>query len=309
MLQKRPTILDFKIINNLLFYKYPKFYVGFYCICIYDTNLIESFINTLKNSFNKVKIFGIMDLSEKISFLFLKFKNRELNDILIKVQSIKSMMRNNIFRLVSKNELEKYFFFFMKQGQIEDITLSINKKERFLSLSDKNQINQQNIFKFKFKKTLLKENQKMEIISFFQTMKINGCFLFSQKNSSKFWISFVLISNSFEKFLNFINFNESLQTRLNLKLTDICKKDFIDMIIKKQLSDSTLLNNSDFFNLIRDINNETQENPYFEKLTENRKKDQDNLIKKIILILEKSKEKNKILEKVDKVLEKVEKEQ
>ncbi|MHA1766476.1 MAG: hypothetical protein ACTSWX_06335 [Promethearchaeota archaeon] len=177
----------------------------------------------------------------------------------------------------------------MKQGQIEDITLSINKKEKFLSLSDKNQINQQNIFKFKFKKTLLKENQKMEIISFFQTMKINGCFLFSQKNSSKFWISFVLISNSFEKFLNFINFNESLQTRLNLKLTDICKKDFIDMIIKKQLSDSTLLNNSDFFNLIRDINNETQENPYFEKLTENRKKDQDNLIKKIILILEKSK--------------------
>nr|QEE14859.1 hypothetical protein DSAG12_00679 [Candidatus Prometheoarchaeum syntrophicum] len=288
MVQKRPSILDFQIKNYLLFYKFPKYYLGFYSIRIYDTNIVDLLIKTLKKALFNEKIFGVIDICGENTFLFIKIKNKSLktifnieNDILLCLSTIKKKI---IYELQMNKELENSFFYFVEFSQMKNVHISINKNEKFISLIDDKIANEKYIFKFEFGDSFFRENQIKQLILFFQTMKIKGYFLFSHKNENFFKISFIIITQSYEKLINFLNFNNSLPLIPHLKLVEISKIDFVNFIKKKQLSNSVLIEKVDFYNLIKNFNLD-------------RKIDQDIKIK----FLE-EKENNSLLKKITSIL-------
>jgi hypothetical protein len=287
MVQKRPNILDFQIENNLLFYKYPKYYVGFYSIRLYDTNNVDLLIKILKKTLQNEKIFGVIDICGENTFLFIKFKNSSLKAILNNKKDILSSLislKKFYFILLSKKELENSFFYFFYFSQMKNVHISINKKEKYISLIDHKIAIEQNIFKFKVGNSFLRENQIRQLILFFQTMKIKGFFLFSHKSADFFKISFIMISNSYDKLINFLNFNKSLPLKPHLKLLEISKGDFVNLIKKKHISNSSVIEKSDFFQLIKIINcdkklKQNQKNENYEK------KEKKSLRKKLESIL------------------------
>ena len=72
MVQKRPNILDFQIENHLLYYKFPKYYVGFYSIRLYDANIVGLLMKILKKNLNNDSILGVIDICGENIFLFIK---------------------------------------------------------------------------------------------------------------------------------------------------------------------------------------------------------------------------------------------
>lgn len=273
MVQKRPNILDFQIEKNLLYYKYPKYYVGFYSIRLYDTNNVSLLIKILKKTFQNERIFGVIDICGENIFVYIKFKNNSLKAILNNKKAILSCLnsqRNFSFILLSNKELENSFFYFVDFNQMKNVLISINKKEKYISLIDHKIAIEQIIFKFKVGNSFLRENQMKQLILFFKTMKIKGYFLFFHKSSDFLKISFIMISNSYEKLINFLNFNNSLPAKPHLKLVEFSKSDFINLIKKEQISNSSVIEKSDFYHLIKLINcdkklDQNQKNESFEK--------------------------------------------
>jgi len=269
MVQKRPSILDFQIEKNLLYYKYPKYYVGFYSIRLYDTNNVGLLIKILKKNLQIESIFGVIDICGENTFVFIKFKNYSLEAILYNKKAVLSCLisqKNFLFSLMSNKELENSFFYFVDFSKMKDIFISINRKEKFISLIDHKIAIEQIIFKFKMGNSFLRENQLKQLILFFKTMNIKGYFLFSNKSADFLKLSFIMISNSYEKLINFLNFNNSLPVKPHLKLLEFSKSDFINLIKKKQISSSSVIEKSDFYNLIKQIN-------YDRKLEQNQKKE------------------------------------
>ena len=274
MVQKRPNILDFQIENHLLYYKFPKYYVGFYSIRLYDANIVGLLMKILKKNLNNESIFGVIDICGENTFLFIKIKNKSLKTILNNKRSISSSLfsikKRIFFELQSNKDLENSFFYFVEFSQMKNVHISINKKEKYISLIDYKIAIEQNIFKFEVGDSFFRENQIRQLILFFQTMKIKGYFLFSHKSTDFFKISFIMISNSYEKLINFLNFNNSLPIKPHLKLLEISKCDFINFIKKKQLSNSSLIEKTGFYNLIKNINSDRkigqdEKNDCFEK--------------------------------------------
>jgi len=288
MVQKRPSILDFQIENHLLFYKFPNYYVGFYSIRLYDSNIVDLLIKTLKKALFNDNIFGVIDICGENTYLFIKIKNRYLktilnkkNDILLSLSSIKKKI---FYELQANKELENSFFYFIEFSQMKNVQISINKNEKYISLIDYKIPIEQNIFKFEVGNSFFRENQIKQLILFFQTMKIKGYFLFSNKNATLIKISFILITNSYERLINFLNFNNSLPSKPHLKLVEISKSDFINFIKKKQLSNSFIIEKTDFYNLIKNINldRKIDQDPKIECFE---KKENNSLLKNITSIL------------------------
>ncbi len=288
MVQKRPTILDFQIENHLIYYKFPKFYVGFYSIRIYATNIMDSLTKILKKTLNKENIFGVIDICGENTFLFIKFKNKSIKAILNYKKSILmslSTIKKKFFKLLAEKELENSFFYFVDFSQMKNVHISINKKEKYISLIDYKIAIEQNIFKFKVENSFFKENRIRQLILFFRTMKIKGYFLFSYKSDDFLKLSFILISNSYEKLINFLNFNKSLPLKSHLKLVEISRYDFINLIKRKQLSNSSLIENSDFYHYLKIINSTKQIKQDLKKNANFEKINKKSLRKKIITIL------------------------
>ena len=287
MIRKRPTILDFQIENHLLYYKFPNYYVGFYSICLFDSNIVRSLVKTLKKTSHNESIFGVIDICGENTFLFIKFKNKSLKAILNNknriLSSLSSLKKKN-FIMQSNKELENSFFYFVEFTQMKNVHISINKKEKFISLIDYKIAFEQNIFKFEVGGSFFREKQVKQLVLFFQTMKIKGYFLFSHKSAEFFKISFIMISNSYEKLINFLNFSNSLPLKPHLRLLEISKCDFVNFIKKKQLSNSSIIEKSVFYNLIKIINSDRKVEQY-QKNESSEKNKIESLRKKITSIL------------------------
>ena len=290
MIRKRPTILDFQIENHLLYYEFPNYYLGFYSICLFDPNIVRSLTKNLKKTSHSESIFGVIDLCKENAFLFIRFKNKSLKAILNnknRILSSLSSLKKESFNLQSNKELENSFFFFVEFTQMKNVHISINKKEKFISLIDYKIATEQNIFKFEVRNSFFREKQVRQLILFFQTMKIKGYFLFSHKSADFFKVSFIMISNSYEKLINFLNFNNSLPIKPHLRLLEISKCDFVNFIKKKQLSNSSIIEKSVFYNLIKIINSD-RKIEQFQKNESSEKKEKKSLRKKIISTLKNS---------------------
>jgi hypothetical protein len=235
MIVKSPSLLEYKIEGDLLYYEYSRYILGFFCIELRKATVNSKNLKKIMNILLTKKI-ATYSLKDSKVLVFFSFKTNNVLDSKNKCEKIRRILSKIPieFNIFNNDELVSKFFFNIRD--IEHNFLTIDKNNEYLKIS--NDSNTQYIYNFHVNWKKLDKITIQKIVNFIQTINLNGYIQISSEIQNQ-RASLILISESIEVFEIFKNFYQNLKLGKNFSHSSIKLKDFKNIMIKNQFKSAS----------------------------------------------------------------------